>query len=92
MLSLCNELLVKLRSDPTSFARKRIRKRSISDVSKRKHDEPVTKRVVVLNYPGKKVPEVTAVHDTDILVDGFFTLESYEHDMRAKIQKMIKKQ
>jgi len=93
LLSRCNELLVKLRSDPAHFARKRVRKRSVSDSSKRKHDEPVTKRVIVLNYPGKKVPEVTPVYDHDILVDGFFTIESYdeEHHVRAKIQKMIER-
>jgi len=47
----------------------------------------------VLNYPGKKVPEVTPVYDHDILVDGFFTIESYdeEHHVRAKIQKMIER-
>jgi len=46
----------------------------MSDSSKRKHDEPVTKQVIVLNYPGKKVPEVIPVYDHDILVEGFTQL------------------
>jgi len=38
-----------------------------------------------------EVPEVAPVCDHDILVDVFFTIESYDEHVRAKIQKMIER-
>ena len=55
--------------------------------------QTLTKRIVVLDYPGDDVDEVTSISESDVLVDGFLSIdpEDLEYDIRESIQGMIKK-
>ncbi len=96
IIDRCDELLRKLKSQPakSGSTRKRLKKRAALRPPKRqREDRPLTKRIVVLDYPGEHVDEVTPVSESDVLVDGFFGIdpEDLEYDIRGKIQEMIKK-
>ena len=97
LLARCDDLLQKLRSDPSnSLARrlKRVKKRAPRSGSKRvRNEDPVTKRLVVLNFPGNEVEEIMPVFENDVLVDGFFTVEHFddECDVRGAIVELVKK-